>query len=369
MTLPASPVGALLDPPQVAPEWMRSVLVASGAVPADARLDSVRFDDYIGTGQLGRAARFTLQWTGSDGLPTTVVAKIPGMQPELTGPLFDSGMYDAEIAFYNHIAHRVDVSLPRCYHAFGDRDELLFMILMEDLAEYQAGDHLSGIAISDFHLAVEQAAKLHGPTWGDTALVQLDFFQQRAEGRAEQIAEGYRECLPIALERLASGLSADAIDTVERLGADIGTWIGRDVGSRHCVVHGDFRPDNLLLSKTNRERPIIVVDWQTMGLGLGATDLAYLIGGGMPAEQRQPIEDDLLREYLGHLHGRYGLTSYTEDQLRDDYALGSLAGLVVAITATVRALRTERGDNLFTMMIERHAAHAREHGALEAIKG
>lgn len=370
MSMSAGPMGALLDPPMVDPRWVQSVLAGCGAIAPGVRLDGVRFEGYIGTGQLGRSARFALDWAEPDGQPASVVAKIPGMQPEVTGPLFDSGMYDAEIAFYNEVQPYVEVAHPRCFHAFGSREDLLFVILMEDLADYGAGDQLAGITVENLAHAVEQAAALHGPSWGDPALARLACFAGRDPAGPEHAADSYCEYIPAVLERLGGRLSDDAISTVERFGDVVHRWVQRDTGTPHTVVHGDFRPDNLLLAdNSDGARPLIVVDWQTMGLGAGATDIAYLLGGALETPDRARVEDDLLRTYLGLLHQRYRLTDYTEPELRRDYALGTLAGLIVAVTATIRAIRTPRGDDLFTLMIERHAAHAREHNAIELAAG
>lgn len=369
MTTSVIPMGALLDPPVMDPGWMESVLIDCGAAADGSRLENVRFDSYIGTGQLGRSARFLLDWAEPDGQPKSVVAKIPGMQPDVTALLYDTGMYDAEIAFYNQVAPYVDVARPRCYNAFGSREDLLFVVLMEDLAEYSAGDQLKGIALDDIHLAVEQVAALHGPRWGDPALEKIDFFASRDPAGAEFTANCYQEYIPAVLDRLGDGLSDEAIDTVQRFGDVVHRWVGGRKESVLTVVHGDFRPDNLLLSPSNPQRPLVVVDWQTMGLGAGPTDVAYLLGGALETADRQKIENEILGEYLGYLHERYSLTDYTETQLRRDFALGTLAGLLVAVTATIRAIRTPRGDELFTLMIERHAAHAREHGAIELAAG
>ncbi|MFV0533850.1 MAG: phosphotransferase [Cumulibacter sp.] len=369
MTISMPPPGVSLQTPEVDPSWMRAALVQAGVATADAQLDEVRFEEFIGTGQLGRSARFTLDWARPNGEPTSVVAKIPGVHPELTAVLFDTGMYDAEIAFYNDVAPYVDVARPTCFHASSDRESLNFVILMEDLAAYRAGDQLKGIAMDDIHRAIEQAAAFHGPRWGDPELAKIPFYAGRNPDGADFTAKSYRDYLPEVFSRLGDGLSAAAIDTVERFGAVIGDWVHRTPEAPATITHGDFRPDNLLLSPETPDRPMIVVDWQTLGLGAGPNDIAYLIGGATDAEQRRRSEDELLREYLGYLRDRYAVTDYTESQLRQDYALGALSGLLVAVTATIRAIRTERGDALFTLMIERHAAHARELGSVELAGG
>ena len=53
--------------------------------------------------------------------------------------------------------------------------------------------------------------------------------------------------------------------------------------------------------------------------------------------------------------------------IRDRYALASLHGIVVGITATIMATETERGNNLFALMLNRHTRHAIDVDALDRL--
>ena len=63
-------------------------------------------------------------------------------------------------------------------------------------------------------------------------------------------------------------------------------------------VHGDFRLDNMLFHPDpTGARPLIVVDWQTVQLGLGPSDVAYFLGNAFDAEVRRGCEEALVRRY------------------------------------------------------------------------
>ena len=63
-------------------------------------------------------------------------------------------------------------------------------------------------------------------------------------------------------------------------------------GSGEVIVHGDFGPQNLLLSSDARDVPA-VVDWEWCHLGSAGEGLGFIGGGdpGLPAPSRAPPGD------------------------------------------------------------------------------
>jgi thiamine kinase-like enzyme len=56
-----------------------------------------------------------------------------------------------------------------------------------------------------------------------------------------------------------------------------------------CVVHGDYKPDNLLLPPLAQAGSRVgVVDFQYAGIGYGAVDLAYFLCVGVSIDQLSP---------------------------------------------------------------------------------
>ena len=53
----------------------------------------------------------------------------------------------------------------------------------------------------------------------------------------------------------------------------------------------------MLFGETGADRPLTVVDWQTVTVGPALTDVAYFLGCALPTEQRRAHYDDLLRAY------------------------------------------------------------------------
>ena len=97
-----------------------------------------------------------------------------------------------------------------------------------------------------------------------------------------------------------------------------------------------------------------------------ATVAFYLLGAAVAPERRREIEHDMLGRYVDGL-GRRGI-DYAMDECLADYALGSLHGVLVAVTATTVAAQTERGDALFTLMLNRHGRHGLDLDALSRLR-
>jgi hypothetical protein len=100
------------------------------------------------------------------------------------------------------------------------------------------------------------------------------------------------------------------------------------------------------------------VDWQTVGLSLGAADVAYLIGGSLSPEVRRQSERELVEEYRQGLRAA-GVEYATEDCWRD-YRWGTLHGVLISVLASMMAEQTERGDDMLSLMAARHSRHALE---------
>jgi aminoglycoside phosphotransferase (APT) family kinase protein len=118
------------------------------------------------------------------------------------------------------------------------------------------------------------------------------------------------------------------------------------------IQHRDFRIDNILYSPDGARAH--VVDWQTLGIGAGAADVAYLIGTSIAdAAERAREEERLVRYYVDEL-GVLGAAPDV-DTIWHEYKLYAFSGFLMAIIASMSVGRTERGDEMFAVMAERPA--------------
>ena len=126
-------------------------------------------------------------------------------------------------------------------------------------------------------------------------------------------------------------------------------------------MHGDYRLDNMLFGQAGADRPLTVVDWQTVTWGPAMTDLAYFLGCALPAELRRAHHDQLLRTY----HDALGADApISLEDVRDGVRRQSFFGVMMAIVSSMLVERTTRGDDMFMVMLARHSQHVLDTDAL-----
>ena len=152
-------------------------------------------------------------------------------------------------------------------------------------------------------------------------------------------------------EHYTGRLDADTVALVDRLVPHLPGYLRRRPRP-WTVVHGDFRADNLLFG---RDR-VVVVDWQTVGLGPGPSDLSYLLGASLTPDDRRRHEATLVDRYVDGL-ARQGV-ALEREAIWEQYRRYAFGGLIMAIVASALVRRTERGDDMFVTMAERHARQA-----------
>jgi hypothetical protein len=352
-----------IDPEEFDAPWMTAVLEEAG-VARGARVTALEFDGYVGTGQMSRNGRFRLEWSAPEGRPATVVAKFPSDDPPTRASSFLNGAYSNEYVFYVEIAPTVRVRTPTCWVAKYDGEAERCVLVMEDLAQSSQGDQFEGCTLAQADLVIEQAVGLHAPRWGDPALADVGFHASAGGDRVALLAQYYAATVDICLERLGPNFTDDVVTVLERFRSAITPW-GRGTGTPATVVHGDFRPDNFLFGRTPEAPPLAIVDWQTVAIGTGITDLAYFLGGAFARAERAGIEREIVESYRQRL--RAAGVEYSADDCWRDYRWGTFHGVLISVLASSMAAQTERGDRMLSLMAIRAAQHAIDLEALDLV--
>jgi hypothetical protein len=349
------------DPTAIDAAWMHEALASAGLTDG-AQVLAVEFVGYIGTGQMGRNARYALTWDDPTGRPTSVVGKFPTDDPTGRASGFGNGNYLTEWTFYQHVADTVNVRAPKCYVARYSEEEQNFVLLMEDLAGSAQGDQMRGLTVEEAILAVEQAVAIHAPRWGDPTLLEM---MKRSEEESVALLQMlYETFCEGTLARLADHLPQSAVDLVREFTPKVGAWVTA-ANAPHTLLHMDFRPDNFLFGVAHDAPPLVIVDWQTVTAGPGTHDLAYMIGGSFEPEERARVEQHLVERYCSQL-ATHGI-DYPFEECWHDYRISSLWGVVMSVLATMMAAQTERGDVMLGTMLRRHALHAIDLDALSLV--
>ena len=334
-------------------DWLTGVLASFHGVP-DASILSVA-QQSIGTGQVGENVRFTLTWDiDDDALPHTVVGKFPSPDPTSRAAAEATRTYIREVGFYRDLQSKVAVKTPEVYYVAERLADNDFTLIMQDINPSTVGDQIAGCDVETARIVVAAAADLHGSTWGMGAeLEKLSWIDPvTPEALAGRVAL-YRATLPGFLDRYQTKLSSPIVKN--------GQWLGENIEAvltghnlPRCLLHGDFRLDNMLFGDGIAAPLVTVVDWQTGTSGYGPVDVAYFVGAGLLAADRHDHERELFDLYAQKLTA-HGVVEDPEE-LWHSYRLGSCSGYIMAVIASQIVGQTDRGDEMFVAMASRHSA-------------
>ena len=212
------------------------------------------------------------------------------------------------------------------------------------------GDQLKGASLAEIEAAIEQAAALHAPLWNSPRLKDYAWL-----GFGRQNKEVVRALLPTLYQGFQDRYKDRLAPEILEMGRDFMARINKYLDGKIkalTLVHSDFRIDNLLFHPATGA--VTVVDWQTVSLGPGAADIAYLIGTSIADPAIRAIEEERLVDGYAAMLRDAGV-SVSNEQCWHDYRRFAFSGFVMAVFASMNVERTERGDEMFAVMAERPA--------------
>ena len=347
-------------PGDITPEWLSAALSRHDKPVQVSRVDVAA----IGTGQTGATYRLSVGYASDAGrLPDTFVIKLPA-QDDAVRDRVTIG-YRSECAFYTEVADRVRVPTPQCFYCEISDDALDYALLLADQTPAAQGDQIAGCGEQEARLAVTALAGLHGPSWCDP--VWLDFpgiaFTRPDEASAKGLGDVARMSADITLDKLGDRMSAADRETFTATMGLVTPWLLAEQ-DRYALLHGDYRLDNMLFYPD--ATGVTVVDWQTLGLGLPARDLAYFTATSLKPELRCAIEKDLVDDYHRALRG-YGVTGYDRETCWRDYRLGTPQALLISALGFAFATATDRGDDMVLTMLSRGCQAIRDLGTVALV--
>lgn len=353
----------MADPAELTDEWLGQVLQNNGY---DASVKSFEYHQ-IGTGQMARCFRLSMEIEGDESAPTTFIGKFNSADPATREQAAAGGAYRSELSFYRELAAKIPIATPRCYHAAIDEAGCNFTLLLEDMSPAVQGDQLKGCSLAAAEQALNQLAALHAATWNDQSLQRSDWLPS-INSHLDIACTGLKEYGPEFIRRLGDRLDAKVVDLIEEMASNYHKLIPQLEKQPSAVIHYDYRADNLLIDEAQQPPVVTAVDWQTLAFGPALLDVAYFIGASLATDLRVEHEMDLLKHYFRCLsnHRQQSPNEPIEFNWEDcvtGYQLGSFSGLTMAVIAFVRVEETTRGTELFLTMARRHANQILDLGA------
>jgi aminoglycoside phosphotransferase (APT) family kinase protein len=336
----------------VTPQWLTSAL---GSVVTGVRAEQIAMDSGFSS------LLYRLQLTG-DGVPSSLIAKLPAVS-EARGAMDLMGGYRREVAFYRDIAGRAPMATPDVYVARIADNGVDFVLLLEDLADWDNADHLAGLSLGRAQTCLESLAGLHAWSCEPANRDALQPFPSIdnpmiREAMVPAFAYGWQLYLEKSGSAVPPRLAEFFEDFADRAPAALRTLTEHDM-----LIHGDIRADNLFF----RGDVLKVVDFQFAARGSGVADVAYLLTQGLPIETRAGRDEVLLREYLGYLadHG----VDYGFDAAWRDYRTAAVYLTLMPVVALLTwEIVPERSRLLCLALIDRALAAIDEIEALEVFE-
>jgi len=229
-----------------------------------------------------------------------------------------------EVTFYQLSVGR-GLPVPACYFGAFDAENGASILLIEDIDTQRSVSFLTGCNVAEIREVTQVLAQVHSAFW-DTevakglptlALLEEFDFARMWAGYSAKVAKLLPDVvLPERFVALGDWLAGETREIFMRM------MVGPQT-----VVHRDAQVDNVLFGEG-----AVLLDWQFMGRGLGAHDLAFFMISSVVPEVRRGIEDAVIAQY----HGALGDNAYTLDQCRMDYLFGAIWRLFITVMATTQ---------------------------------
>lgn len=285
----------------------------------------------VGVGVSSALYRVALTGPESTDRPETVVVKLPALDEAAVFTSTMLRMYIREVGFFEELASRSPIRVPERYHAEVDQETSRFVLVMEDMGGNRTVDQLAGMDIADAEVAVDALADWHATWWrGADALAEA--------GMVVSLGDPiYPAVLPLVFgegwEKVTTQLQVS--DAIERVGgqrfSDAIAGLLADLNREpRTMTHGDYRADNILFQPNGQP---VLLDFQLIGSGSGAYDLAYFVTQSLDPEVASVHERALFDRWVARLEAQ-GVPAADLSRMWDDYRTAALFCLVYPIVAS-----------------------------------
>lgn len=378
---------------QLTPEWLTEALTGRGHLRG-GRVREVS-SELIGEGEgfLGTIGRLRLSYAGAQGdPPTQLIAKLPTVSQENRQMGEILGAYWREICFYEHLSDRVPPRTPAVYYSAFDEDPMRerqdgivvwldklpmwmvnrmmtvsrrivadkdsrYVLLMEDLAPSRPGDQVAGGTPERCARALDAVAGTHAAFWEDRELHDVPYLSKLDLNprMRHKLYLNARRAFDARYPKLLDGGLRPIMEWYDKRGVKVARALHSDAPT--TLVHGDFRFDNIFFHSESDPVEIAIADWQLVGRGAAAYDVAYLLTGALRPEVSRDTELELLRGYHARLVDAG--VDYPFERLARDYDRALLAVLGLVSSTDDMEMGDDRGVDLMDLWVERTHARVR----------
>tara|TARA_E500000331_G_scaffold358494_1_gene425847 strand:+ start:7498 stop:8601 length:1104 start_codon:yes stop_codon:yes gene_type:complete len=301
---------------EVTSEWVTGVLGAPKRSDVTIRIPQAR---------IGYGSEIGFLDIASDdpAVPSSLVVKVPPKDRRTREAVIQFGAFRRELMFYRSIAPHVPIRTPKVYVMELDAETGSGILLVEDCSQMKS--FLFGQSpptLDQLLQTVTTLAKLHAAWWDKTEALPQEVNRHDPETWNAWLADIQSGWQQWQSSPLSAYLDDAAAALCQRLSGDFVNCSNLRPSTNLTLCHMDFHIQNLFYDTASEEDPVVVIDWDSCGVGCGPHDLAYLMSL-LPTLHRKDNESEILQRYHEELLAN-GVTGYDEEAMYTDYRIGSL---------------------------------------------
>ena len=224
------------------------------------------------------------------------------------------------------------------------------LLLLQEINPARSGDQIQGLSFRELSSVAKSIGAVHARFWNSNQLHKIKALPLHQYNRAHETGK-YTQTF---LRHCRCLLTKKDVKQVQHFLPTIAQALRRAKKRPITLIHGDLRADNLLFTRSK----VFIVDWQIAARGLGAFDLARVIGGS--SARPLTLRDQHKLVGLWHQTLRQGgVHSYNLSDAWWDYRIGVALTLSIPITngPTLVQLST-RGHKIARLMVRRFFQNA-----------
>eukprot|EP01114_Cavostelium_apophysatum_P010661 TRINITY_DN2469_c0_g1_i2.p1 TRINITY_DN2469_c0_g1~~TRINITY_DN2469_c0_g1_i2.p1 ORF type:complete len:689 (+),score=124.76 TRINITY_DN2469_c0_g1_i2:141-2207(+) len=363
--------------------WLTNVLRHSGIIQHSSEVKAMSYK-MLGGGCHYTVFKIDVQYSDPEpNAPTTIVYKVLSWKKKLHERMmlhfkkltnypdleaFYLVSYEIEAGFYTALAKKVKhFKIPKIYFNLVDSFNNQFGMVMEFVGSTHTGQP-DGFSLTDARTCLTQLAKFHASNWNfplvDTSKAKMwDVAGYWTGNKREANKSTIRPSWATFMKSF--GEKVTFRNSVLDLGVRMEKLLPRITRelvqlSPKTLLHGDYKVSNIFVNRNEKDpdQQVGVLDWQWMGVGSPAYDIAHFTATSVSADVLPHLEE-LVREYHTTLVSE-GVEEYPFEKFFAqfqlcwiDYAMYAVVSKWASMTpADIATYREEGKDGLHLRSFE-----------------
>jgi aminoglycoside/choline kinase family phosphotransferase len=184
------------------------------------------------------------------------------------------GAYIREVRFYQKLAPKIGIRVPRLIYAELDTETSDYILVLEDFPDSTNVRNETGATPEQAYKLLENMAKLHVTSWDDPSLSSYQFLNN-LDKIVCMFSTRFPNTVPVFLSRFQQYMEKDEAEIIRKLPEYFEEIVSPLLDSPQTLVHNDYAMKNILILNDSDNVSFVLVDWANAGQGPGVRDLSF----------------------------------------------------------------------------------------------